>query len=150
MIRASQYLRLAFLAAWLAVSWYCRNMDPWRGFLVVSLAFVVLTPTLHPWYLLWLLAPAVMERSGASILLCTTVLFQYRVLDGWWAEKSWEMPAGTRWLVIVYSITVVHLELVFPALFIRISSRIKMMATPQTMALSAMLKLGQTYSVSPR
>ena len=98
---ASQYLRMAFLAAWLAVTWYCRNMDPWRGFLVVSLAFVVLTPTLHPWYLLWLLAPAVVECSGASILLCTTVLLQYRVLDGWWAEKSWEMPAGTRWLVIV-------------------------------------------------
>jgi len=97
---ASQYLRMAFLSAWLAVAWYCRSMEPWRGFLVVSLAFVVLSPTLHPWYLLWLLAPAVMERSGASILLCTTVLLQYRVLDGWWAEKSWEMPAGTRWLVI--------------------------------------------------
>jgi len=97
---ASQYLRMLFLAAWLTAAWYCRSLEPWHGFLVVSLAFVVLTPTLHPWYLLWLLAPAVVERSGASILLCTTVLLQYRVLDGWWAEKAWEMPAGTRWLVI--------------------------------------------------
>ncbi|MDE0960271.1 MAG: glycosyltransferase 87 family protein [Planctomycetota bacterium] len=97
---ASQYLRLVFLATWLAACWYCRKMEPWRGFLLVSLAFVLLTPTLHPWYLLWLLAPAVMERSGGSILLCATILLQYRVLDGWWAQQSWEMPDGTRWLVI--------------------------------------------------
>ncbi len=95
----AQWLRGFLFLAWLAVAWHCRAVQPWRGFLLVSLAFALLSPTLHPWYLLWLLPAAIMERSRASMLLTCTILFQYRVLDDWRALAVWELPAGTRALV---------------------------------------------------
>ncbi len=97
---AAQGLRIFFLLCWGFVAWRCRKSSPWRAFLVVSCAFVVLSPTLHPWYLLWLLPAAVMEKSAAALALSWAVLFQYGVLDGWRATGVWEMPDGTLALVV--------------------------------------------------
>ena len=95
----AQWLRGFLVLAWLAIAWHCRGLSPWRAFLVVSFAFALLSPTLHPWYLLWLLPAAVIERSWASLFLTWTILFQYLVLDNWRALGVWELPHGTRVLV---------------------------------------------------
>ena len=92
-------LRCALFCAWAWIAWRARSREPWDGFLVVSLAFVLLTPTLHPWYLLWLIPAAVVTRSAAAYLLSCTVLLQYRVLDGWRARGVWEEDSAMRWWV---------------------------------------------------
>lgn len=95
----AQWLRGVLFAAWLLIAWRCRALPPWRAFLIVGFAFTLLTPVLHPWYLLWLLPAAILENSKASLLLTWTILFQYQVLDDWRALGVWEMPYGTRVLV---------------------------------------------------
>jgi hypothetical protein len=78
-----------------------RHDDLARSWLEVALAFVLVTPTAHPWYGLWLLAPALVMRSVPGILLASAMPTSYLVLatltpDGSWTEAWWLWPA--TWL----------------------------------------------------
>lgn len=94
-LRGTQWLRRGmgaiFALVCLAVAW--RGRDAYRAGLVVSVAFVLLTATLHPWYLLWVLPFAIIVRSAPALLLSVTVLAAYVVQvenqrRGFWNEMG--------------------------------------------------------------
>jgi len=74
------------------------------SFYMVSIAYLLLTPTLHPWYALYLVAflPFAAEPSG--IVLSWAVMMSYRVLifyktGGRWIED--DLTAALIWLAPV-------------------------------------------------
>jgi hypothetical protein len=73
-----------------------------RGALWICGAFVLLSPTVHPWYVLWVWVPALICRIPAWNLLATMVPLSYVVLatidpeTGSWSPQLW--PS-----VVIYS-----------------------------------------------
>lgn len=64
-----------------------------RGAFAIIVGFVLLTPTLHPWYLVWLLPLAILVRSAAAYTFTLTVLVSYgtklrEVETGNWSEEG--------------------------------------------------------------
>lgn len=53
---------------------------------------LLLTPTLHPWYLLWILPFAALRRSRGWLLLGGLVFFAYGGRDIYHATGSWPQP----------------------------------------------------------
>lgn len=103
-------LRVGMVLAWWALAWMVRNQESWRATRILMLGFLLLSPTLHPWYALWLLLPTVISPSAGSLLLTVTVLFNYGVLDRWRAEGVWEFPAGTGYWVFSLPLVLLLLE----------------------------------------
>ena len=75
-----------------------RSRDPYRATFISLGAYVLLSPTMHPWYLLWVLPflpffphPAWLLFSGL-IVLAYEVLMDY-VHTGVWQEKTWVLWA---------------------------------------------------------
>lgn len=90
----------------LAVLWLAGIVLAWRrgaaapspmGFAAwVVGSFLVLTPTLHPWYLTWILPWLVFVPSMAWTLLVATAPLLYLPLVGWQARGEWVWP-GWLW-----------------------------------------------------
>jgi hypothetical protein len=78
---STQRLRQAMGGIWilvcLGVAW--RFRDPFRAGLWIAGGFVLLTPTLHPWYLLWVLPFAIVRENRPWLLLSVLVLLVYTV-----------------------------------------------------------------------
>ncbi|MBX2798756.1 MAG: hypothetical protein KTR31_13835 [Myxococcales bacterium] len=74
---------------------FARSTDPAAVWAVAGAAFVLLSPTVHPWYVLWAMVPALLcERWGWSLaavplLASYTVLFAYDPTTGTWSEAPW-------------------------------------------------------------
>ncbi|MEE2874329.1 MAG: hypothetical protein VX893_15620 [Candidatus Latescibacterota bacterium] len=75
-----------------------RSRDPYHATFIALGAYVLLSPTMHPWYLLWVLPflpffphPAWLLFSGL-IVLAYEVLMDY-VHTGVWQEKTWVLWA---------------------------------------------------------
>ncbi|HHO54738.1 MAG TPA: hypothetical protein ENK18_28675 [Deltaproteobacteria bacterium] len=72
-----------------------RHTDPGEVWALVGAAFVLLSPTVHPWYVLWALVPSLLcGRRGwawASLPLLGSyaVLLAYDPQTGQWAEAPW-------------------------------------------------------------
>ncbi len=81
-----------FLGAVLALTF--KNVHPIRsGYLLAGL-FVLLTPTLHPWYLIWIIPFLVFYASPAWLVFTGLVALSYHVLiqfrsAGIWEEAGW-------------------------------------------------------------
>lgn len=80
-------------AAW---TWV-RVRDPWSGTRATLAAFFVLTPTLHPWYLAWVLALFATRPSVAWTWVFALAPLAYLPLETWqtagvWAEPAWFAP----------------------------------------------------------
>lgn len=76
--------------------WAKREHDLLRycfGGLILS---VMLAPTLHPWYLLWLLPFFCFWRIPALLVLSGTVVFTYTVWPGYLSGGAWTMPTWAR------------------------------------------------------
>ncbi|MEE8141467.1 MAG: glycosyltransferase 87 family protein [Planctomycetota bacterium] len=88
---ATQFLRCALLGAWVATCGYgmLKVRDPFRAAAWVVGGFLILTPTLHPWYLLWMLPFAIINASRGWLLLSVTVLLAYWVKYAEWELKEW-------------------------------------------------------------
>jgi alpha-1,6-mannosyltransferase len=84
----------AAAAVWLAP----RAEDPFRvGFTLTGL-YVLLSPTVHPWYATWFLPFLCLEPRASWIYLSGAVVLSYQVLGGWAAQGHWiEAP----WVRIV-------------------------------------------------
>ncbi len=67
--------------------------------LIVSGAFVLLSPTVHPWYTLWPLLPALWLRERAFVLLAALVPLAYVVLTTDTMHGGWREWPLTRWLI---------------------------------------------------
>ncbi len=76
-----------------------RLRDPARLALFVGGALVLLSPVVHPWYVLWALVPALCVGAWPWLVLASTTLSAYLVLGtldpttGAWTEAGW-----VRWL----------------------------------------------------
>ena len=74
--------------------------SPERGARSLVALFLVLTPTLHPWYLTWLLPFLVLKPSLAWFLFLAAAPLLYWPLTEWRALAEWREP-GWLWLCIV-------------------------------------------------
>lgn len=83
----------------LAIRFREHPMALWLG---VGATFVALSPTMHPWYGLWMLAPALALRRWSGAVVGTSLLGAYGVLSGYdaatgaWSEPTWLWPV--TWL----------------------------------------------------
>lgn len=77
-----------------------RSRDPARVALWTTGAFVALSPTVHPWYVLWPLAAALLAGSWSWVVLGVTVPGAYVVL-GTYAPTThaWSESVATRWAI---------------------------------------------------
>lgn len=62
-------------------------------------AALLLSPTLHPWYALWILPLAILRRSPAWILLSGLVFLGYAGLDAFRTTGAWPQPAWLSLLI---------------------------------------------------
>jgi len=61
-------------------------------------AALLLSPTIHPWYLLWVLPLAFLRRSRAWVLWGGLVFLGYAGLDAYHATGTWPLPG---WLALL-------------------------------------------------
>ncbi|MCZ6734535.1 MAG: glycosyltransferase 87 family protein [Planctomycetota bacterium] len=88
-------LCIAMVLAVVVVVWL-RSRDVWGGSRMILFAMVLLSPTAHPWYLLWSLALMPMTRSGALWIASLTLPWGYVVLGDVvsWSVSPWVMVAA--------------------------------------------------------
>jgi hypothetical protein len=80
-----------------AIGWAVRRKAPAVRVAEVAFgAFVLLTPALHPWYVVWLIPLVALGGSWAWMVLAVLVPLGYRPLDGWLAGRPWHDPIWTR------------------------------------------------------
>lgn len=72
---------------------------PARLLLIVSGAFVLLSPTVHPWYTLWPLLPALWLRERAFVVLAVLAPLAYVVLASETMHGEWRESPLTRWII---------------------------------------------------
>ena len=77
------------VAAW-------RRFDAERAFLWILGAGIALSPTVHPWYVLWLLPVAALRKSFAWLYLSCAVFLAYWGLDAFHATGTWPEPSSVR------------------------------------------------------
>ena len=65
------------IAAWAFYTATRRDLDPVQETLLVLGAVILLSPTVHPWYLLWILPLAAARLSWGWLLWCLTVPLAY-------------------------------------------------------------------------
>ncbi len=65
---------------------------------LTAAAFVLLTPTLHPWYVVWLIPFLVFYRHPAWIAFSLLVALSYHVLIQYDARGVWEEAMWVRWV----------------------------------------------------
>jgi hypothetical protein len=81
----------AFAAASIEIA--RRRLAPAPAALGVGAALVALSPTVHPWYVLWLTPFLTLHRSWPLWSFTISVLASYWVLIGYRAAGVWELPA---------------------------------------------------------
>lgn len=62
-------------------------------------AALLLSPTLHPWYLLWVLPFACLSANRGWLLFSGTVFLSYAGRDAYIATGTWPEPAWLAWLI---------------------------------------------------
>ena len=72
--------------------WAKREIDPIRYLCGVVAAAALLSPVLHPWYLLWLIPCFCFWRAPALVALTGTVVLAYTVWPGRLADGRWTLP----------------------------------------------------------
>jgi len=76
-----------------------RLRDPARLALFVAACLILLSPVVHPWYMLWALVPALAVGAWPWVVLATTALLSYLVLGTYSpATHSWSEPAWIPWV----------------------------------------------------
>lgn len=93
--------RAAILALWLGaglVAWR-RGLDLVDASWMLLAVFLVLSPTLHPWYLTWAVPFLALRPRAAWLWLVALAPLSYWVLARWHAEGVWQEP-GWLWPVL--------------------------------------------------
>ena len=85
----------ALVAAWAIV----RFRDPARVALWCGGTFVLLSPTVHPWYVLWAWVPALVVGVRSWTVLASLVPLSYWVLVGYDPAGAWHEPWWPRWIL---------------------------------------------------
>lgn len=85
----------AFLAVAARILWRCA--DPVRATFALLAAHLLLAPTLHPWYVLWVLPFLPLFPNPAWVSFSGLVFFAYWVLDGYRSAGLWQESAWVKW-----------------------------------------------------
>ncbi|MDA0337742.1 MAG: hypothetical protein O2782_21460 [bacterium] len=93
-LRSARWLCLAAVAVVMTALALRRNADPAAMCATVLGTQLLLAPTVHPWYLLWVLPFTVLHASAAWVAFSWLVLLAYHVLGdfrstGVWHESWW-------------------------------------------------------------
>ena len=72
--------------------------NPLRVLFAVLAVFILFSPTLHPWYLLWILPFLPFFPSPAWLCLSGLVVFSYEVLERYVELGVWEEQAWVKWV----------------------------------------------------
>ncbi len=106
--------RALVLLAWftLGVFAWTARLDPVRCAALLTGGFLVLTPTLHPWYLAWGLAFLVLFPSRAWTVLLASSPLLYWPLERWREEHVWDEPCWLWPALAVPFFSLLALELV--------------------------------------
>lgn len=96
--------RLSAVGVVLVIGWTMwRSFDLERALLWTLGTGMLLTPTLHPWYVLWLLPMAALRVSRPWLLLCGLPFLGYFGLTTYHATGTWPQPGWLRaamWLPV--------------------------------------------------
>ena len=93
LLRQTSALLLAAVACW--AGW--RIADPFRALFLIFGAYLLLSPTLHPWYLLWILPFLALFPNPAWLLLSGLVFLAYEVLIGYGRNRVWVEQDWVKW-----------------------------------------------------
>jgi hypothetical protein len=98
LLRHAVLVRLVAAGVWLAfLLWWARRLeDPIRYIVGVAGVGVLVSPVLHPWYLLWLVPCLCFVRIPAVLALTGTVVLAYTVWPGYLAGGPWTVPLWAR------------------------------------------------------
>ncbi len=91
----------AALFAGLVVFCAFRITDPFRSAFVLLGGYLVLTPTVQPWYLVWIVPFLCLYPNPAWILLSGLVAVSYHVVIGFVLTESWEEETWVRFVQYV-------------------------------------------------
>jgi hypothetical protein len=96
---ALERARVVCSVAWVtvAVITLIRVRDPLRIVFLLMAAHLLLSPTVHPWYLLWVLPFLPFFASAGWIYLSCASLLAYNVLDGFHTTGVWREDAWVKW-----------------------------------------------------
>lgn len=73
-----------------------RDTDPVTGILFAFASLLLLTPTLHIWYICWILPFALVRGVTSWVVLTLTASFYYTTLSVVWFGNSWSMPEWAK------------------------------------------------------
>lgn len=98
LLRHAVLVRVVATGAWLVflLWWARRQEDPIRYIVGVVGVGVLVSPVLHPWYLLWLVPCFCFVRIPAFLALTGTVVLAYTVWPGYLAGGPWTIPLWAR------------------------------------------------------
>ncbi len=85
----------------IAIITLIRVQDPLKIVFILMAARLLLSPTVHPWYLLWVLPFLPFFPSMAWIYLSGASLLAYNVLDGSHTTGVWQEDAWVKWVEYV-------------------------------------------------
>ncbi len=77
---------------------YRSRFDPGRAALWIMAAFVIVSPIVHPWYLLWVLPFAAIRGIWPWPVFSGTLFLAYLPIDGWLSRGVWEAPGWVPWI----------------------------------------------------
>jgi hypothetical protein len=86
-------LALCLWVVWLAAR---SGLPPVELAEVALGSFLLLSPTLHPWYVLWILPLCALGAAPAWLLLAALSPLGYVPLSGWLSTGTWRDPVWTR------------------------------------------------------
>lgn len=94
---ASYLCRIGFLAVWMIGflrlnSLRKKNTDPIKGITFAFSALLLLSPTIHLWYLTWILPFAIIRQTGSWLILTLFAGFYYTAKSVAWHGGDWGMP----------------------------------------------------------
>ncbi len=92
----ARYLCTALFAL-IALGVQLRYRDPYRAAFATLGAYVLLSPTVHPWYLLWVLPFLAFFPSPAWMLLSGLIFLAYEVQIGYGSEGVWREKPWVLW-----------------------------------------------------
>jgi alpha-1,6-mannosyltransferase len=97
---AHQVARLPVLLLFAGVlAWiWRRRLPPWHATGMALLGFLLLAPTVQPWYVAWLVPLLCAWRSPASQVFVVLVPLAYVTVPRWRSERVWVEPEWARWL----------------------------------------------------
>jgi hypothetical protein len=95
---ARRVTRILLAGAWFlvaAIVWR-RKLDAVQSTGILLGAFLILTPTLHPWYVTWIIPFIALRPRASWCWLVLTIPCYYQILEGWKQDGTWELSPTVR------------------------------------------------------